>query len=151
MLGRIRGDVVPAEAQVSGIGERKAELYGQQIFAALEKFAAGARASAAAGKKISPAEETMQLLAEGKSFQEIAQLRDRQLGTVIGLVADLVEKGRLKFSPEWVDKERRDNIEEVCARLGLQWLKPIKEALPAEISFEEIRLVVANLRRRKSL
>jgi len=91
------------------------------------------------------------LLAEGKSFQEIAQLRDRQLGTVIGLVADLVEKGRLKFSPEWVDKERRDNIEEVCARLGLQWLKPIKEALPAEISFEEIRLVVANLRRRKSL
>ena len=115
------------------------------------KFAAGARASAAAGKKISPAEETMQLLAEGKSFQEIAQLRDRQLGTVIGLVADLVEKGRLKFSPEWVDKERRDNIEKVCARLGLQWLKPIKEALPAEISFEEIRLVVANLRRRKSL
>ena len=36
-----------------------------------------------------------------------------------------------------------------CARLGLQWLKPLKEALPAEISFEEIRLVVADLRTRK--
>ena len=37
--------------QVSGIGERKAELYGQQIFAALERFDAGARASAAVEKK----------------------------------------------------------------------------------------------------
>jgi ATP-dependent DNA helicase RecQ len=91
----------------------------------------------------------MRLLAEGRSFQEIAQLRDRQLATVIGLVADLVEKGTLKFAPEWVDKESRDQIEEACARLGLQWLKPLKEALPAEITFEEIRLVVADLRRRK--
>ena len=91
----------------------------------------------------------MRLLAEGKSFQEIAQLRDRQLTTVVGLVADLVEKGRLRFAPEWVDKEKRAQIEEACARLGLQWLKPLKEALPAEITFEEIRLVVADLRRQK--
>src|SRR5207244_7965475 len=41
--------------QVSGFGERKAELYGQQIFAAFEKFSAGARASAVAEKKASPA------------------------------------------------------------------------------------------------
>jgi ATP-dependent DNA helicase RecQ len=135
--------------QVSGFGERKAELYGQQIFTALEKFNAGSRASAVAEKKISPAEETLRLLAEGKSFLEIAQLRDRQLATVVGLVADLVEKGTLQFSPEWVDKEKRAKIEEACARLGLQWLKPLKEALPPEITFEEIRLVVADLRRLK--
>jgi ATP-dependent DNA helicase RecQ len=132
--------------QVSGIGERKAELYGQQIFTALEKFSAGARASAVAEKKISPAEETLRMLAEGRSFEEIAQLRDRQLSTVIGLVADLVEKGKLKFATEWVDREKRGKIEEACARLGLQWLKPLREALPAEITFEEIRLVVAGLR-----
>jgi len=135
--------------QVSGFGERKAELYGQQVFAAFERFNAGARASAIAEKKISPAEETVRLLGEGKSFQEIAQLRDRQLGTVVGLVADLVEKGRLQFAPEWMEKEKRVQIEEACARLGLQWLKPLKEALPADITFEEIRLVVADLRRKK--
>jgi hypothetical protein len=60
-----------------------------------------------------------------------------------------VEKGTLQFSPEWVDKEKRAKIEEACARLGLQWLKPLKEALPPEITFEEIRLVVADLRRLK--
>jgi ATP-dependent DNA helicase RecQ len=136
--------------RISGIGERKAELYGQQIFAALEKFDAGARVSATVEKKVSPAEETIRLLSEGRSFEEIAQLRDRQLTTVIGLVADLVEKGKLKFDLGWVDKEKRIIIEEVCARLGLQWLKPIKEAVPPEITFEEIRLVVADLRREKN-
>jgi len=29
----------------------------------------------------------------------------------------------------------------------LQWLKPLKEALPSEITHDEIRLVVARLRR----
>jgi ATP-dependent DNA helicase RecQ len=137
--------------QVSGIGERKAELYGEQIFEALKKFAAGARASAVAEKKINPAEETRHLLAEGKNFEEIARIRDRQVATVVGLVADLVEKGRLKFLDEWVDKDRRNQIQEVCDRMGLQWLKPIREALPPEVSFEQIRLVVADLRRRRSL
>ena len=136
--------------RISGIGERKAELYGHQIFTALEKFNAGARASATIEKKISPAEETVRLLSEGRSFEEIAQLRDRQLGTVIGLVADLVEKGKLKFDPAWVDKDKRIIIEGVCERLGLQWLKPLKEAVPADITFEEIRLVVADLRREKN-
>jgi ATP-dependent DNA helicase RecQ len=135
---------------VSGIGERKAELYGQQIFAAFKNFDAGARASAASEKKSSPAEETIRLLSEGRTFAEIAQIRDRQPGTVVGLVADLVEKGKLKFDPGWVDEKNRIIIEEICARLGLQWLKPVKDAAPAEITFEEIRLVVANLRREKT-
>ncbi|HTM49957.1 MAG TPA: RecQ family ATP-dependent DNA helicase [Bryobacteraceae bacterium] len=136
--------------KVSGFGERKAELYGEQIFAALEKFAAGARASAQAEKKVSPADETMRLLAEGKSFEEIARIRDRQLATVVGLVADLVEKKKLEFSPHWVAEDKRVQIGEACQRLGLQWLKPLKEALPEEITFEEIRLVVADLRRKQS-
>ena len=45
--------------------------------------------------------------------------------------------------------EKRERIEEACQQSGVQWLKPLREALPAEISFEEIRLVVANLRREK--
>jgi Helix-turn-helix domain len=38
-------------------------------------------------------------------------------------------------------------IEAACARLGTQWLKPLKEALPPEITYEEIRLVAARLKR----
>jgi ATP-dependent DNA helicase RecQ len=133
---------------VSGIGERKAEIYGAEIFAALESFRRGGRASSAPVMTSSPAEETLRLLAEGKSFEDIAQIRNRQLSTVVGMVADLVEKGRLEYKIEWVGEAAHRQIEEAAARLGVQWLKPLREALPVEITAEQIRLVVAYLRRR---
>jgi ATP-dependent DNA helicase RecQ len=134
--------------QVSGIGERKAEIYGAEIFAAFESFRHGGRASSAPVMTTSPAEETLRLLGEGKSFAEIAQIRNRQISTVIGMVADLVEKGRLDYQVEWVGEEVQRQIEEVASRLGVQWLKPLREALPESITAEQIRLVVACLRRR---
>ena len=134
--------------RVSGIGERKAEIYGAEIFAALESYRKGVRASQVPIHTSSPAEETLRLLAEGKSFAEIAEIRNRQLSTVIGMVADLIEKGRLKYRTEWVGLEAERTIEEAASRLGVQWLKPLREALPAEITHEQIRLVVARQRRR---
>jgi ATP-dependent DNA helicase RecQ len=65
------------------------------------------------------------------------------------MVADLVEKGDLEIQPGWVDPSKLAQIEAACACLGLERLKPLKEALPPEISYDEIRLVVARLRRRK--
>jgi ATP-dependent DNA helicase RecQ len=134
--------------RVAGIGERKAEIYGAEIFAALETYRRGGRASSAPVTTTSPAEETLRLLAEGKSFEEIAQIRNRQLSTVVGMVADLVEKGRLEYKMEWVGEEAHRQIAEAAGRVGVQWLKPLREALPQSISADQIRLVVACLRRR---
>jgi ATP-dependent DNA helicase RecQ len=132
---------------VSGFGERKTERYGQQILDALKRFRNGERAPTGLDKRSKPVEETLQLLAEGRSFEEIAKLRGRQLKSVIDLVAGLVEKGELQFQSAWIDESKRTSIEEACLRLGMELLKPIKEALPAEITYEEIRLVTARLRR----
>jgi ATP-dependent DNA helicase RecQ len=132
---------------VTGIGERKAELYGSEIFATFDAFRNGARARAREVAQVSPAEETLRLLAEGKSLEEVAQLRGRQFSTVVNLVADLIEKGRLEYRMEWVGAENHRQAEEAVHRLGSQWLKPLREALPAEISYEQIRLVVAFVRR----
>ena len=134
---------------VSGFGERKTELYGQSILDALSRFATGARAAPLPEKRTRPAEDTLRLLAEGRNFEEIARIRGRQLASVVGLVADLVEKGKLDFQSAWVDSDKQKSIESACARLGIQWLKPLKEALPPEITFEEIRLIVARLRQQK--
>ncbi len=132
---------------VTGIGLKKAELYGAEIFAALEAFDAGRRAAKEPTRvAISPADETLKLLEEGQSLEEIARLRGRQIGTVTGMVADLIEKGKLPFRDSWVREEYKAKIEEVVERLGPQWLKPLKEALPPEVTFEEIRLIVAKAR-----
>ena len=135
---------------ITGIGERKAELYGREILAALRQYREGARASGPAEKKTAPAIETLQLLAEGKSFEDIARIRGRQVATVVNAVAGLVEKGELEFRPEWIDRNKVAVIEAACATLGvekLERLKPLKDSLPPEITYEEIRLVVARLRR----
>jgi ATP-dependent DNA helicase RecQ len=128
---------------VSGIGEHKAELYGRDIFAAFETFRNGMRAAAREVSQVSPADETIQLLGEGKSFEEIAQIRGRQISTVVNMVADLVEKGRIEYRMDWVGEAAHHDIEAAIAKLGSQWLKPLRDALPAEITYEQIRLVVA--------
>jgi ATP-dependent DNA helicase RecQ len=132
---------------ITGIGERKAEVYGQGILAALRRYGKGARATALPEKRTAPALETMRLLAQGRSFEEIAQIRGRQLTTVVNAVANLVERGDLEFQPAWIDRNKQAVIEAACAKFGMEWLKPLKDALPPEVTYDEIRLVVARLRR----
>jgi ATP-dependent DNA helicase RecQ len=150
-LCRVRPRSAVELRAVTGFGERKVEQYGEQILRALADFERGARPSLTTTKKTSPAEETLRLLAEGKTLAEIASLRERQLSTVVGTVASLVETGDVQFNASWVDAGKQVQIEAVCARLGTQWLKPLKEALPADITFEDVRLVVARLRRKEFL
>ena len=69
---------------------------------------------------------------------------------MISMVADLVERGKLEFQSGWVDHPRRVMIEEACIRLGVERLRTLKDALPPEITFDEIRLVAARLRRQQS-
>ena len=135
--------------KIPGFGERKTELYGRQILDALRRFREGTRATPEAAVTTMPAEETMKLLSEGRTFSEIARIRGRQVSSVIDLVARLVEKGELEFQASWVDEQKRWLIEDACARLGFKRLNPIKEMLRPDITFDEIRLVVAQLRRQK--
>jgi ATP-dependent DNA helicase RecQ len=132
---------------ITGIGERKAEVYGKGILAALERYRSGARASSVPEKKTAPALETMRLLVAGNSFEEIAKIRGRQLSTVVNAVANLVERGDLEFQPAWIDRNKQAVIEAACGKLGINGLKPLKDSLPPEITYDEIRLVVARVRR----
>ena len=138
---------------ITGIGERKAQTYGQEILAALRNYRKGARAAAPAQKRTAPALETLQLLNQGKSFSEIAAIRGRQVSTVLNAVAGLVENGEVEFSPAWIDGNKLSVIEAACARVELDQLdrlRPLKDALPPEITYDEIRLVVARMRREQS-
>ena len=147
---RLQPKSISALLHITGIGERKADLYGEGILAALRQYSEGARAAALLEKKTAPALETLQLLAEGKSFEDIARIRGRQTATVVNAVAGLVEKGELEFRPEWIDRNKLAVIEAACERhnlASLVRLRTLKDALPPEITYDEIRLVVAKLRR----
>jgi len=133
--------------RVSGFGDKRVEMYGEQILDALRRFRQGDRASDEPKAKVSsPAKETLRLLEEGRTFEEIAQIRARTLRAVVSLVADLIERGEAEFQSTWLAPERYNQIAAACHQLGMDRLKPLKEALPPEIPYEEIRLVIARLR-----
>ena len=147
---RLQPTSIAGLLKITGIGERKADLYGQEILSALRQYREGARAATQPEKQTAPALETLQLLAAGKSFEDIARIRGRQIGTVVNAVASLVAKGEVEFRPEWIDRNKLAVIEAACISLGLERLerlKTLKDALPPEITYDEIRLVVAKMRR----
>ena len=150
-LARRRPNSLAELHAVSGFGERKVEAFGKLILDALQDFRNGARSEEKAPPLVSPAEETRKLLAEGCSLEEIALRRGRMLATVAGTIAVMVEAGQLEFREEWIAAEKRARIEEACRQVGLKWLKPIMAALPQDITFPELRLVVAKLRRQESI
>jgi uncharacterized protein YpbB len=69
------------------------------------------------------------------------------VSTVVALISSLIESGETEFKEEWMDPEHYRQIAEACQRLGTDLLRPIKECLPEEISFDEVRLVASHLRR----
>ncbi|MFZ0780879.1 MAG: RecQ family ATP-dependent DNA helicase [Candidatus Sulfotelmatobacter sp.] len=136
--------------EIPGIGERKAEVYGQPILDALEKFRQGQRA-AGSERGVKPVDETLRLLGEGKTLEEIAQIRGRQVSTVTSAVANLLETGQVEFQPGWVSKEKQSVIQAACAKVGMERLKALKDIVPPEITYDEIKLVVGRLRREEML
>lgn len=133
--------------QVSGFGDKKVERHGLEILEALKRFEKGERASndwhAAAAH---PREDTVELLREGRTFEEIAEIRGRKVNSVVDMVGKLVEGGEVEFESKWLSADRYAQIAKAIQQLGTERLKPVKEALPEETSYEEIRLVMAHLR-----
>jgi len=133
--------------RVPGFGDKKVEMYGKEILEALRRFREGGRASNQGRQEASsPAKETQRLIEEGRTFEEIAQIRGRRVQAVIEMAAKLIERGDVEFQPAWLPAARYSQIAAACHRLGTDRLKPLKEGLPPEISYEEIRLVIVRLR-----
>jgi len=89
---------------------------------------------------------TLQLLQAGKSFEEIAQTRGFSVRTITEHASRLVEAGKCAYRHEWIPRQHFHQIEHACHKLGFERLKPLKDALPDEITYDEIRIAVAGLR-----
>ena len=70
------------------------------------------------------------------------------MSSVVQLVAEMIEARQLQFERSWIGEQRVMEIQAACAKVGMERLKPIKDALPESVTFDEIRLVVADLKSR---
>lgn len=85
------------------------------------------------------------LYKEGKNIDEIAKERGLSTITVEGHLADCAKLGYEINYRDFVSEKNEMLIIKVYKEIGGDKLKPIKEALPPEISYTEIKFTLASL------
>jgi ATP-dependent DNA helicase RecQ len=98
------------------------------------------------GRVPSTRQVTFDLFQAGHSIEEIADTRGLKSSTIINHLAELVEAGASLDIERIVSPERQQVIFDALQLVGDDMLKPVKEFLGDEYSYEEIRLVRAHVR-----
>ena len=94
-------------------------------------------------------QQTLEMYEQGMSIEEIAEARGIKPATVISHLIALIEDGREIDTSPLMPAERYDVVVDALHAVGGDLLKPVKEYLGDEYSYEEIRLVRA-IRRKKN-
>ena len=105
------------------------------------------RAAATAHAKPSTVDETYALYEQGLTIEEIGTQRGITEMTVEKHLADCILEGRPFDVSLHVPAEDRALVAEAATRLGMERLKPLRDALPRHINYRMIRFVVADLQR----
>lgn len=127
---------------ISGVGHQKFNLYGEYFIDAINEFL-GEEISKGEKFKGSTYTKTLQFYKEGKSIEEIAQLRGINRVTIISHLCYLFEKGEDINLKEFVSEKEVSRIKVAIDALGQEEnkLKPIFDYLNGEIDYEKIRVV----------
>jgi uncharacterized protein YpbB len=94
-------------------------------------------------EKKSTQEQTLEMLHEGKTVEEIAAIRQLSLGTVMGHCALLIKAEKLELD-EVLEPERIAKLEELIGNWEGSSLGQLKEQLGNEVSYDEIKLYQAS-------
>ncbi|MEO7314442.1 MAG: helix-turn-helix domain-containing protein [Ginsengibacter sp.] len=144
--------------KIGGFGKAKADKYGDDILETVQDYCArhelGSNISA---KESSPKKErkeksleektptnifSFNLFKEGKSVAEIAKERNLAITTVEGHLSWFVGNGDVDIN-ELVSSEKQLLIKEAISINGRSSTKTLKDHLPEDVSYGEIRMVMA--------
>ncbi|MFZ7121854.1 MAG: DNA helicase RecQ [Eubacteriaceae bacterium] len=85
---------------------------------------------------------TYELYLQGLSIEAISEERDFTINTIITHLEKCVDEGKDMDCSSIIDEDIERLIIEVIEEVGNQFLRPIKEALPEEISYFDIKKVL---------
>ena len=146
--------------KISGFGDAKIQQYGQQFLDVILEYCSKKNFSSLIHEKSPKRErkektgpskkkgdthaETYKLYKEGKTVADIAKERNLTVQTIEGHLAKFVRRGDIKIE-ELVGREKIVIIESAVKDYTSGSITPIKQKLGDDISFGEIRLVMAGL------
>lgn len=158
-LARYLPQTLTEMAHISGFGHSRIKQYGQQFLDIITRYCnernleslihekTGDSDSPKAGitkkKRGDSHKETLRLYKEGKTITEIAKERQLAISTIEGHLCQFISSGDISIKG-LVDEDKYMLIKNVSADSGGKAAE-IKQKLPAEISFGEIKMVLASL------
>jgi ATP-dependent DNA helicase RecQ len=144
--------------KISGFGAFKAEKYGQPFLELIQDYCIAYKLSTRTDlkqpkrerKQISASTErasdtkriSLQMHKEGKTINEIAEERSLSVNTIETHLSFFIAKQELQIG-DFVDTYKQMTIQKAAATFGTASLKTLKDNLPEEISYGEIRMVLA--------
>ena len=146
--------------RISGVGETKLAQFGDQFLSVVRSHASQnglterpnptARApSRSKGHTGATLDVTRRLLSQGRSLEEIAAERELALSTIVGHVEALADAGdELELDHLMPPPDRAAEIRSAFQAAGTLMLSPVRDLLDEGYSYEELRLVRLDLRRR---
>ncbi len=151
---------------INGVGESKLKKYGEMFLEKIDAYCIEHKIEVSNEHNIelrqvykrshsmntnaSTFQETMQLYKQNLTIEEIAQKRGLTPDTIAAHIEKLIRSGEDISIDSFVANDKQEHILKVLSLLGGGALKPIKEKLGDNYTYEEIRLVQAYELRRSS-
>ena len=160
-MARLRPSRKGLLLSISGVGARKLEEYGDVFADAICEYCESAgvetdvrltdnrtrsTGSGEAPPRPRPSnvtKEVRKLLSEGASLERIAQCAGLTTGTIAKKLADLIEEGGIEDVSAWVDAETYARADAAFAELGDERLKPVRDHLNEDVSYDTLHIVRA--------
>ncbi|MGZ3625998.1 MAG: helix-turn-helix domain-containing protein, partial [Ktedonobacteraceae bacterium] len=89
---------------------------------------------------------TLEMYQKGMSIEEIAQERNLKSSTISSHIGELIEQGEIVDFERLIRPERYEVIVKAWQAVEGEALKPVKELLGEEYSYDEIRMVRSMMR-----
>ena len=132
--------------KISGVGERKLEVYGDLFMAEIKKFNQQKK------KKANTHKVTLDLYQQGLSVEEIAEKRNLAATTIYSHVAKLYTENKGINILDFVEQATIDQIKKAKAALDSpDGLKPYFEYFTEEIPYYKIRLSLSAIEKETTL
>lgn len=156
--------------QVSGVGDFKLEKYGQPFIEAVKAYleennialedaegtedaqsdkAQKTTKGSTKGSTKDSHKETYRLYKEGLGVSEIAKQRNLSEMTIENHLIRCIEEGMAVDYSEFIPEIYELQIAAAIEKCGAELLRPIKEALPEEVSYTAIKFAVYKYKERK--
>ncbi len=159
-MARVRPQTLPEMKRIKGIGDRRLADLGQRFLAAVRTYCVQNGVSfsqtplpSSPALKPPPApvvnltkRRAYELFGDGRSVVEVAEAIARTPGTASQYLADYIREAHPADVDAWVAHGLYERVAAAARSTGLDYLKPVFEALDGEVTYDDIRIVLAHLR-----